>query len=352
MTAPTRPEAGLPRLTDLADPEDLGALGVVHLKRMWSRTVRSRETGGARPNDGPREWDHDDLVIRGLGLNLREAYSLVHETWPSYDAFEAAVAARVGDELRPENIARLNAALRGADVGAPPGATDEPVLDEAALAFFAEHGYVVVRDAVAPEQSAAAAAAVWEHVGADRAQPDTWYRGPQGHSIWVPLVRHPTLAANRRAPRVHRAFAQLWERDDLWPNVDQTGFNPPERPGWKFPGPNLHWDVSLATPIPFGLQGMLYLEDVAPEQGAFTCVPGFHNRAEAWLAALPPDVDPRRQDLVDALGAVPIAAPAGSLVIWHHALPHGSSPNRSTRPRVVQYLQLAPSRRDTNPVWR
>jgi len=305
-----------------------------------------------KTDEDRHEWDRDDLVIRGLGLNLREAFSLAHDTWPSFAAFETAVAERVGSRLAPDNVARLNAALRGEDVGAPPGVDEAPVLDDAALAFFAEHGYVVVPDAVPAAQCADAAAAIWSFVGAERSRPDSWYDGPQGHSIWVPLLQHAAIEANRRAPRVFRAFAQLWGREDLWPNVDQVGFNPPEREGWTFPGPHLHWDTSLTPPIPFGLQGILYLEDVAPDQGAFTCVPGFHRRVEAWLASLPPDADPRRQDRVDALGAVPIAAPARSLVIWHHALPHGSSPNRATRPRVVQYLQLAPSRYAVNPVWR
>jgi hypothetical protein len=37
---------------------------------------------------------------------------------------------------------------------------------------------------------------------------------------------------------------------------------------------------------------------------------------------------------------------------WHHALPHASSPNRSTVPRVVQYIRMMPSRWEYNPRWR
>jgi ectoine hydroxylase-related dioxygenase (phytanoyl-CoA dioxygenase family) len=132
--------------------------------------------------------------------------------------------------------------------------------------------------------------------------------------------------------------------------VDQAGFNPPEKPGWKFPGPNLHWDVSLSQPIPFGTQGILYLTDTPGNQGAFTCVPGFHRGLESWLQSLPEGADPRQEDL--AALAVPIAGRAGDLVIWHHALPHGSSANCGTQPRVVQYINRRPSHWDFNPVWR
>jgi hypothetical protein len=60
----------------------------------------------------------------------------------------------------------------------------------------------------------------------------------------------------------------------------------------------LHWDVSLARPIPFGLQGILYLADTAANQGAFTCVPGFHRKIDSWLENLPAGSDPRAEEFM------------------------------------------------------
>jgi ectoine hydroxylase-related dioxygenase (phytanoyl-CoA dioxygenase family) len=134
-------------------------------------------------------------------------------------------------------------------------------------------------------------------------------------------------------------------------NTDQAGFNPPEREDWPFPGPHLHWDTSLDLPIPFGVQGILYLTDTPAEQGAFQCVPGFHRRIEDWVRSLPQGANPRDQDLT-ALGAVPIAGRAGDLIVWHHALPHGASPNRGVRPRVVQYLTMRPSQWGYAKQWK
>ncbi|MDE3167225.1 MAG: phytanoyl-CoA dioxygenase family protein [Acidobacteriota bacterium] len=271
------------------------------------------------------------------------------EEAPSFERFEQWVLDANGGSIPPERIARLNAAL----AGEPPQAHEalEPALSPTDLAFFAEHGYVVLHDAVPPATCAQAAQAIWSAVGADPALPETWYRGPQGHSIWVPLLRHPALAAARQSTRITAAFAQLWGRSDLWPVIDQTGFNPPERGSWRFPGPHLHWDVSLASPIPFGLQGILYLTATEPGQGAFTCVPGFHRRIEEWLAALPEDADPRAVDL-RPFEPVPIPGRAGDLIIWHHALPHGSSPNRASLPRIVQYLTLRPTTWPYARTWR
>jgi hypothetical protein len=64
---------------------------------------------------------------------------------------------------------------------------------------------------------------------------------------------------------------------------------------WPFPGPHLHWDTTVAQPHHFGIQGILYLADTAENQGAFTCMPGFHRKLESWLTSLPKDADPRQE---------------------------------------------------------
>jgi ectoine hydroxylase-related dioxygenase (phytanoyl-CoA dioxygenase family) len=166
----------------------------------------------------------------------------------------------------------------------------------------------------------------------------------------VPLLRHPAFDANRASPRIKGAFAQLLGTADLLTSVDQGGFNPPERPDRPFRGQGLHWDTSLVPPIPLDIQGILYLSDTPAEQGAFRCVPGFHRRMEAWLGGLPAGADPRAQDL--SAEAVPVAGRAGDMVLWHAALPHGASPNRGTRPRLVQYIACFPARRVDYRPWR
>jgi ectoine hydroxylase-related dioxygenase (phytanoyl-CoA dioxygenase family) len=50
--------------------------------------------------------------------------------------------------------------------------------------------------------------------------------------------------------------------------------------------------------------------------------------------------------------SVRIAGRAGDLVIWHQSLPHGSSPNGSRRPRVVQYINMRPSDWEYDAVWK
>jgi hypothetical protein len=331
-------------------------IGIPHLRDLWSRTLAQR-AGGSLParaaSDAPEDrgarFDRDKTVIFGLGLGLRETLGFLYGQAPSFEAFERWIIAKNCGAVDPSVVARINAALAGAPIAPIDDGTAALAPDE--LAFFGEHGYVVLRGAVTREAARAAEDAIWSHLQMDRDDPQTWYRGSHGHSIWVPLIRDPALDANRASPRIAAAFAQLWKRSDLWPTVDQSGFNPPETPDWRFPGPHLHWDVSLALPIPFGLQGILYLVDTAADQGAFTCVPGFHRRIESWIGGLPPGADPRREILGNK-ESVAVEATAGDMIIWQHALPHGASPNRATRPRIVQYISLQPSSTEHSAIWK
>ncbi len=336
----------------LAAATDAGALGVFWLKRLWSRALAAQQ--GRFPAASMHERHLDHLVIHALGVGLEQTTTYLGQTAPSFAEFERWIVATTGG-VAPEQVARINAAVTG---GEPPRKTarwlaavdaSAPVLSALDLSFWHEHGYVVLYDAVSPPIREAAAQALWDHLGADPADPDTWY-ARNDHGIMVQYFQHPAFAAVRSSPRIHKAFAQLWGTADLWVTTDRVGFNPPERPGFAFPGPHLHWDVSVKTPIPLGTGGILYLTDTPPEQGAFTLVPDFQRWGESWLKDLPPGADPRQQNLY-ALGPRAIGGRAGDLVIWHQALPHGASPNRGTRPRMVQYVNMFPTHYEEQEEW-
>jgi hypothetical protein len=292
--------------------------------------------------------DLDFALLAGLRLGLLETLKYVHAERPLPEAFEAWVLEKNGGRLEEARLRRLQRALAGETVGSEVNLDGVAGLTDADLAHWDEHGYVILRGAVSLEQAKAAELAIYAYLGMRPEDPESWYGGKQGHTIWVSLLRHRALWANRLSPRIWKAYAQLWGRADLWVNVDQGGLNPPERPGWPFPGPDLHWDTTLAEPYP-GIQGILYLADVAEDQGAFVCIPGFHKHLTSWLAGLKPGEDPRK--VILEYEAKPIAASAGDMVIWHHHLPHGASPNRAARPRVAQYLTLYPTRWTHHDRW-
>ena len=67
-----------------------------------------------------------------------------------------------------------------------------PVLDEDALRFFDENGYVVVPAVITPDEVKALADVVWAAVGADPDDPATWRL--TDHGIMVQLFQHPALS--------------------------------------------------------------------------------------------------------------------------------------------------------------
>lgn len=220
-----------------------------------------------------------------------------------------------------------------------------PVLSSEDLAFWEKNGYVVVHNAVPPENCTAAEQAVWEFLEMDASNLESWYLHPPRQSIMVEIYQHQALWNNRQYPRVHQAFAEVWGNERLWVSFDRASMNPPERDDYTYQG-KLHWDMSVDVPIRFHVQGVLYLTDTMANQGAFTCVPGFHRKIEGWIQSLPEDANPKEQDL-ESLGPQPVAANAGDLIIWHSALPHGSSANTTDSPRVVQYITMTPAPKES-----
>jgi ectoine hydroxylase-related dioxygenase (phytanoyl-CoA dioxygenase family) len=333
--------------------EETGRLGARHLKRFWALSLAKRD--GKFIEQTEKDWRFDNLVLNGLGLPLEETIGYLMQRAPDFDEFENWILEKNGGNVDRLQIERLNCILSNQPYGKSLTRQlreieeSEDVLTEEDLNFWDENGYVVVRQAVSREQAQMTENAVWEFLGMNPNDSASWYEKPVGKGIMMDFYHHPTLLENRKSRRIQKAFAQLWKTADLWATTDRTSFNPPETAKYQFQGPRLHWDMSLEPPFHFGTQGLLYLCDTPAEQGAFCCVPGFHRSIETWLANLPENADPRQVNLDNS--AVPVTAEAGDFVIWHHALPHGSSPNRGNYPRIVQYLNMYPLQFKENLDW-
>ena len=327
----------------IPDSSELGSLGVAHLKRLWFRRSAIWRSEPIQGESG--EWLRDKLLIHGLGVGIEQMPTYLREP-RAFAELEEWILDLSRGTLARARIDRLNAALLSQPYSAETlddlASRDahEPVLDAQDLAFWDRHGYVVLHDAISQDQCAAAAQAVCESIGADLKNPETWYSRRNMQGIMVQTFQSPAFDHARGSPRIHKAFAQLWGTPDLFPTCDRGGFNPPESGVFRFPGPQLHWDAQLVPPVGLSLQGILYLTDTSEKQGAFTCVPGFHRGIDDWLRGLPRGADPYGR--IPAADARPIAGRAGDLIIWHHALPHGSSPNVEALPRIVQYLTMFP----------
>ena len=197
------------------------------------------------------------------------------------------------------------------------------VLSKEDWAFWDENGYVVVHDAVPQENLDAMVDAIWTFLEIDRDDWEQWYRhkpytretygsSPIAAGGNVEFYQHQALWDNRQYPKVHQAFSEIWGTEKLWVSVDRACMKLPVRednPDYNYKG-FVHWDVDTAQPVPFGVQGVLYLTDTAEDQGGFQCVPGFHRTFYEWVKTQPEDRHPRRPDL-QGLEVKPIAGQAG-----------------------------------------
>ncbi|MCU8055768.1 phytanoyl-CoA dioxygenase family protein [Shewanella oncorhynchi] len=338
----------------LVSSDDLSCLGIYHLQRLWQKIqLRKR---GVPFTELANEWHLDktllDLCGIGLEPGLRALYQNDHQS--AFVAYIQQIA-----KLTAADIAGINQQLGAIFHGLTPSVTvpevedlnsaevedsnPAAVLSESQLNFWQSEGYLVIPQVLTAEQCAATRDFIWKQLGANEQDPTTWYQPHEFmQKIMLQLFRHPQLDANRQVPKIRQVFEQLWQRTDLVMTTDRVSFNPPETPTWHFPGPDMHWDMPLQLPVKFATQGLIYLTDTSAEQGAFCCVPGFHLKIEEWLLEQSkPDIELQQQDW-HRWQVKPIAAKAGDLIIWHHALPHGASPNRGTLPRMVQYINFYP----------
>jgi hypothetical protein len=93
-------------------------------------------------------------------------------------------------------------------------------------------------------------------------------------------------------------------------------------------------------PLPFGVQGVLYLTDTEAGQGGFECVPELFRQYETWVKTQPPDRSAHAPDLTGfTIEAIP--GKAGDLLIWNRLLAHGSGRNVSGKSRFAQYITMS-----------
>jgi hypothetical protein len=323
-------------------------LGIMHLKRYWEKQ-RAIKNGKLDNEKIPKEWQLDYTLLAVLNLGLEQTIRHLYSVDPTLQEFEDWILDLNGGILSKKTIQQFNTYIL--NDGEPEKREIEQVLSDEDVRFWDENGYLIIRNAIQKSDCEAAAKIICDFIDADLTKPETWYQfHPAKQGVMVQLFQHELLEKNRQSDKIRKVYEQLWGRTDLWLNTDRCGFNPPATETYTYQGFPIHWDVSLKQPIPFGLQGILYLTDTDENQGAFTLVPGFHNKIEEWLNNLPEGEDPRTQDFY-ALGAKPIAAKAGDFIIWHHALPHGSSPNLAHSPRIVQYINYLMIDMDVKKEW-
>ena len=99
------------------------------------------------------------------------------------------------------------------------------VLSQDDLDFWEENGFVVVHNAVPDENLEVAVNAIWDFLGIDAHDPEDWYKyppriggkndSPISQAGMVEIYQHQALWDNRKYPKVHQAFSEIWDTEEL-----------------------------------------------------------------------------------------------------------------------------------------
>ncbi len=252
-----------------------------------------------------------------------------------------------------------------------PAYTEVPRLaagSDESIDHLESEGFVVIADALSPEQTTRALDLTWDYLealgtGIDRADPMTWGddRWPVAvHGGIIPSQGIGHCAAQwfiRSAPAVKRAFAAIWEDDDLLVSFDGMALWRPTavNPDWQTNrgGSWLHIDQHpIGRPGFHCVQGLVSLLPTSPATGGNVLIPGSHrlfdsipDRYEARLARIDPTIDHFRYPADDPqLLSTPPIMPhleAGDLLLWDSRTVHCSSPALAPDPDHRDLLRAA-----------
>jgi len=290
------------------------------LEQLWKRTLDSKNADSNHTN-----WDNQIKTLYQLGIGMEDTLYFLYSEKPDFETFKTWINNRKRDIA--SEIEDLT----------------ENVLSEQDLEFWNRNGYVVVKNAISKEDCEATQKAIWEYLKMNPDEKESWYkRHEEQKGLMLNFSDHETLNRNRFSPRVKKAYEQLYGTTNIYKTIDKVSFNPPETDHFTFLGSPLHWDMSLKKPLTYALQGLFYLTECRENDGAFHCVPGFHNLIDEWLDKLEAHENPREK-VLKTLHPKPITGDAGDFIIWHNALPHCATPNRGENPRMVQYLTYLPN---------
>jgi len=300
------------------------------LETFWKRIIHPSSILTATDN---QSWDREIKTLYQLGISMEDTLQFLYIEKPDFETFKNWVINRQrNEEMEFEDL-------------------KSDVLSQEDLEFWNKNGYIIIKEAISKKDCEDTQQAIWDYLKMDPDNKQTWYtRHENQKGLMLNFSDHETLNKNRFSPRIRKAYEQLYNTNKIYKTIDKVSFNPPETTGFNFLGSPLHWDTSLSQPITFGLQGLLYLTDCGPDDGAFHCVPGFHNEITLWLNSLEQGEDPREK-VIKTLLPKPVTGNAGDFIIWNNTLPHCATPNKGKVPRMVQYLTYLPEDYNTSGEW-
>lgn len=272
------------------------------------------------------------------GLGKFETYAFLYSECRDFEHFQDWVTKLKGVDFVIEADTQFKKWEKEEKVNQSDEECFPKILTAEQLKFWEENGYLRIPKVVDDMKCDAVRQKICRHLNVNLDFPETWY---MSHSDWqgimLQVYQDEHMESIRKDPGVRQVFADLYQSNQIIPNTEKLGYNPPVTPNWIFKHGELHWDLDLSQPLEFYVQGLVYLDDVPVNRGPLHVVPGFNNRFETFIKDFS-SLERAHTYMRLTETPEPISGEKGDLILWHNTIPHAAGKNESDLPRFVQYL--------------
>jgi len=213
---------------------------------------------------------------------------------------------------------------------------------------FKEFGFVAKQNVIPQDIRSRAIDVLWDTIEADRDDPGSWIdAGPKGN---LACNQHDDIGATVHDTPVYEMAEELTGSGVLRPpgNPLCKMQYPTGHENWEPPHGHLdgYIDPDQQTAGTFSVGVTMNIVDIAPKSGGFTCWKGSHEKVAEYLRShsilsgynLNKGNGP---DIGATCERYEHAAPAGSVVFWHHYMLHSASMNCGTDIRMALVTRFA-----------
>jgi len=206
--------------------------------------------------------------------------------------------------------------------------------------FWKENGFLQLSGLIPGEVCDAVKDLICTELGVDLQDSDTWYPSdPRLQGIMLFGVVDKVIASLRENQAVKNVFSDLYQTERLIPETMPLGYNPPENFNYTMRSTGIHWDIDFDQGERGKIQGLIYLQDVAENGGAFSLIPAYHQRLDELLLLYKTPFAAMKA-LQDHHLEKKLPGKKGDLILWMDATPHAAQKNYSCLPRFVQYVSF------------
>ena len=213
------------------------------------------------------------------------------------------------------------------------------VLNANELDFWDKNGYLHLKNIIPNQDCDAVVELICNELKIDLGNSVSWYPAHEKlQGLMLQLYQGEAIEKIRKNNTLFKIFAQLYGTNQLTANPEKVSYNPPETANFKFQGSSLHWDINFEAGVRYYIQGLVYLNDVPPNRGAFCLVSGYHKKIDQTFKHFTPEAAINQVKGLEKIEY--LAGKKGDLILWLQAIPHAATPNHSNVPRFVQYLSF------------